>query len=349
MSELKIVTLHFRSTLHLGADVAGIGLEESLCLAHSDTLFSCLINSYAELHTGNPRAVDKLLVPFREGEPPFRISSAFPFEMQSQFDVTYYLPKPQIDPPQFYDDAHGQETKKEYGKAVRSAQLVEMDIFHAWLSGEEVDLDKLETQDIGRICYREIRPQHARDRLTDAASIYHTGLVHFHGGSGLYFIVELNDTTLLDWDAFQAILRQAGMNGLGGRRSHGNGVFRVNRDTISVLDPEWQELFDLHERNGFNGFVNLSLYLPDTFDGLNPVAYQLVPRRGWCYSATTPTQLKRKAVTMFGEGSVFHNEPRGQLAEVTPDEQHELAHPLYRYGIPLSLPIHILEEEDDIS
>ena len=102
MGELRIVKLHFRSTLHLGPDVPGIGIEDSLSIAHSDTLFSCLINAYAELHSGDPKAVDDLLAPFHKGNPPFRISSAFPFQKRES-DVRYYLPKPLVDPLDFYD------------------------------------------------------------------------------------------------------------------------------------------------------------------------------------------------------------------------------------------------------
>lgn len=344
MEDLKIVKLDFRSALHLGADVASIGLEVSRFVAHSDTLFSCLINSYAELHSGDPKAVKKLLAPFRDGKPPFRISSAFPFEMQTEYRTTYYLPKPLVNPPLFYNAMEGQWAKQEYGKLVRNTQLIPLDIFQNWLMGEETALDALETQDIDSLCRHQIHPQHARDRLTNATTIYHTGLVHFHGGSGLYFLVELNDGSLLDWDMFQAMLNQAGRNGLGGRRSLGNGIFNVE---TNVLDDTWKELFALREQEGFNGFINLSLYLPETFDDLSPVAYQLIPRRGWCYSSVTPTQMKRKTVTMFGEGSVFRHELKGALADVTPEEF--TAHKLYRYGIPISLPIHILEKEDDIS
>ena len=344
MGELKIVRLHFKSALHLGADVPGIGIEDSLSIAHSDTLFSCLINSYAEIHSGDRSAVEKLLEPFRKGDPPFRISSAFPFQIEHT--TTYYLPKPLVDPPLFYDSVDGQWAKREYGKLVRETQLVPIDTFKNWLKAEdeelyklEEQLDELEEQDIGRLCTREIRPQHTRDRLTDAAAIYHTGLIHFHGRSGLYFLVELNDMNCLDWEAFEAVLRQAGRNGLGGRRSHGNGVFNVSDDTISQLDRNWQDLFALPKQDGY---INLSLYLPEDFDCLKPVAYQLVPRRGWCYSSIATQQLKRQTITMFSEGSVFRNKPHGALEDVTPPSGFT-AHKLYRYGFPISLPIKILE------
>lgn len=351
MVEKRIVKLYFRSALHLGSDVTGIGIEDSRFIAHSDTLFSCLINAFAQVHSGNLSVVKDLLARFLNGEPPFRLSSAFPFEMQSEHRTTYYLPKPLIDPPLFYDARNGQWAKEEYGKVVNNTQLVRIDNFQNWLKGETVDLDTLKNQKIDSFCISGIRPQHARDRLTNATSIYHVGLVHFIGRSGLYFIVELNDESLLDWDMFRAMLAQAGLNGLGGRRSHGNGIFKVTDDTISELDNVWNELFNLPEPNGY---INLSLYLPGSFNDLNPVAYQLVPRRGWCYSSVTPTQMKRQAVTMFGEGSVFRNQLKGTLTDVTPTKSKQspgfTTHRIYRYGIPISLPVKILkEEEDDVS
>ena len=103
MGELRIVKLRFTSALHLGTDVPGIGIEDSLSIAHSDTVFSCLINAYAELHSGDPKAVDKLLAPFCMKE-----SLRFGFRRRSrskgvtQMDVRYYLPKPLVDPPRVF-------------------------------------------------------------------------------------------------------------------------------------------------------------------------------------------------------------------------------------------------------
>ena len=346
MGEKRIVKLHFRSAIHLGSNITGIGIEGTRLVAHSDTLFSCLINAYAQLHSGNLNTVNDLLARFHEGEPPFRLSSAFPYVDQIEGGDTYYLPKPLNDPPDFYDGSEGQRYKEEHSKIVNNTQLLELNYFQKWLTGKNVGLDDLKKQDIEKDFISDIRPQHARDRLTDATTIYHTGLVHFHGRSGLYFLVELNDLSLLNWDMFREILTQAGMNGLGGRRSHGNGIFKV---TDSKLDYVWKELFDL-DLPEKNGFVNLSLYYPEIkeeFDNLDPIAYQLIPRKGWCYSSVVPTQMKRKTVTMFSEGAVFRNEPKGALADGTPDSF--TTHKVYRYGIPITLPIHILEEKDDIS
>ena len=346
MGDLRIVKLRFRSALHLGTDIPGIGIEDSLTMAHSDTLFSCIINAYAELHSGNPNAVDKLLAPFHEGNPPFRISSAFPFQ-QSENAVRYYVPRPLIDPLEFYNPRRGQNARKSYGKLVRNLPFVSLERFKGYWLGEgtqaritKKDLEAA-NQEVSDLYEQTIRPQHTRDRLTDATEIYHTGLVYFASNSGLYFLIEINDTSILSWEDFRAVLDLAGSNGLGGRRSHGNGAFEVKDDKIEELDQTWENLF-----NQQNGFVNLSLYWPETSGCLDPLAYQLVSRRGWCYSSVTPTQMKRKAVTMFGEGSVFRNEPKGTLANVTPDKGFT-AHSLYRYGISISLPIKLENENTE--
>ena len=348
MGELRIVKLRFRAPLHLGSDIPGIGIEESLKMAHSDTLFSCLINAYAELHSENPKAVDKLLAPFHEGNPPFRISSAFPFQRLDS-DIRYYLPKPLVDPLAFYDPRSGRDIKKNYSKAIRNLPFVRIERFKGYWLGEgiytdinEKDLERA-NQEIHNLFVQTIRPQHTRDRLTDATTIYHTGLVYFSPNSGLYFLIEINDTSILSWDELRAVLDLAGTNGLGGRRSHGNGAFEVTDETIEPLDEMWQDLFNQQQ----DGFLNLSLYLPETSGCLDPVAYQLVPRRGWCYSSTVTTQVKRKTVTMFGEGSVFRNEPKGSLADVTPPNNAFTAHNLYRYGIPISLPIKFKNENSE--
>ena len=348
MGELRIVKLRFTSALHLGTDVPGIGIEDSLSIAHSDTVFSCLINAYAELHSGDPKAVDKLLAPFHEGKPPFRISSAFPFQRREN-DVRYYLPKPLVDPLCFYDPISGHDARKNYSKSIRDLPFVRIERFKGYWLGEGIHTDitrqDLDTasQEIRNLYVPTIRPQHTRDRLTDATAIYHTGLVYFSSNSGLYFLIEINDTSILSWDKLRAVLNLAGTNGLGGRRSHGNGAFEVRDDTIEPLSSTWQDLFNQQH----NGFVNLSLYLPETFDCLDPAAYQLVPRRGWCYSSTAPTQVKRKTVTMFGEGSVFRNKSKGMLADVTPPDDAFTAHSLYRYGIPISLPIKLENENTE--
>ena len=171
-------------------------------------------------------------MPFHDGNPPFRISSAFPFQQPTKGDVTYYLPRPLVDPPRFYDLRSGRTAKKNYGKLIRDTPFVDTNTFKTyWLSETtrtRIRRTALETanQEIASFCPQTVRPQHARDGLTDATAIYHTGLVYFSPSSGLYFLIELNDMSILCWDELRAVLGLAGTNGLGGRRTHGNGALR---------------------------------------------------------------------------------------------------------------------------
>jgi CRISPR-associated protein Csm4 len=339
MCEMKIVKLRFKSAIHLGADIAGIGQENTQLIAHSDTLFSCLINNYAQLHSRDLKRVENLLETFCDGTPAFQITSGFPF-VTERYRTEYYLPKPLIDPPDFLDTSFGRKNKDEYGKEIKRTHLVPIEVFTQWLGGNEI-LPYFPLPEINDRYFIEFRPQHARDRLTNATVIYHTGLVHFHVDAGIYFLIELNDPNIFDWDAFKSVLKLAGQNGLGGRRSLGNGIFKVDEDTIVDLDGDWQDLFNLPQQDGF---INLSLYFPRKLDDLAPVAYQLVPRRGWCFSTISTKQLKRKTCSMFTEGSVFRNPIKGTMANVTPDEFS--AHQIYRYGIPISLPIQLLESKN---
>ncbi|NJK52541.1 MAG: type III-A CRISPR-associated RAMP protein Csm4, partial [Leptolyngbyaceae cyanobacterium SU_3_3] len=52
-------------------------------------------------------------------------------------------------------------------------------------------------------------------------------------------------------------------------------------------------------------------------------------------------QARRQTVQMFTEGSVFPQLIGGMLADVTPENFK--AHPIYRSGIALSLPIKVEE------
>jgi len=327
--KFKIAKLHFQSGLHLGSDYAGIGKETVLPLAHSDTIFSCLLNAYAELN-GKP-ATDTLLSEFHKNdeEPPFKISSGYLFH--DGFRETYfYLPKPVCDPADFCDPQNGQAMKLEFASKIKKMSWLDLETFVAWLQGKNI-VPRIFHQDdkFHVLSQAESRPHQASDRLTMAASIYHIGVTHFNINAGLYFILQLNED-LFSESEFQQILNHAGFNGLGGRRASGNGVFSTE---LVELDEEWQTLFSLPPQNAF---ITLSLFYPARIGEVDPLAYQLAPRRGWTFSPFSELQLKRKSCWMFAEGSIFRNKQDGRLAEVKPDAF--TAHPIYRYGVPMFFP-----------
>ncbi len=331
MVQIRLVKLHFSSAMHLGSDTKGVGVEMIQPTAYSDTLFSCLINGYADLF--GKTSTDNLLTKYlNEKEPPLRLSSGFLFS-EGQYETKFFLPKPHLNPPDFFHPIFGVKRKIENMKAVKKTELILLDSFHDWITGNDVSPKKFEMEDFSKYYSYEVRPQHTRDRLTDASSIYHTGLIHFNINSGLYFLIGLNDD-FLDWRKFNRLLTHAGKNGLGGRRSVGNGIFEAE---IEDLTDDWARLINLPPQNGF---ITLSLYFPKNINTLKPIAYELVSRKGWSFSSSNFQQIKRKSCMMFGEGSIFENEPAGKLVNVKPDDFHN--HEVYRYGVPFRFPFKIL-------
>jgi CRISPR/Cas system CSM-associated protein Csm4 (group 5 of RAMP superfamily) len=119
MPTVTTYLLRFRGPLHVAE--RGVGIEETAEFVHSDTLFSALC-SVVRLGWGESE-LQRLLAPFRAGDPPFLLSSAFPFAGSVRF-----LPKPHLalpTPPP--EDAR---------KRLRQTRWVSLGLFQAWLSGE---------------------------------------------------------------------------------------------------------------------------------------------------------------------------------------------------------------------
>src|SRR5829696_2567571 len=83
-----VAKLRMRAPLHVGSST--LGEENTHDYVPSDTLFSALCHAYLELY--GREALEGLLARFDE-EPPFLISSAFPF-----FEDTLFTPFPRIAP-----------------------------------------------------------------------------------------------------------------------------------------------------------------------------------------------------------------------------------------------------------
>jgi len=314
---MKIIRLKFRSGLHIGSDYGGIGRERVQETVHSDTLFSMLVNACAESQglSNVPEFIQSVKV----------ISSGLPYVRRSRDRYDYFLPRPLIDPMNFCGQ-WGADRKQKYHKHIKKCAFVDRDTFTPWVQGREINLNKIKEPEYRTLFTIALRPQHARDRLTYASAIYHTGELFFADNAGLYFLIDgvSNDT-------LQLLMGQASLRGLGGRRSNGCGCFNYQMEDI---DRSWEVLL-----NGpGEAFTILSLFHPEEteFSTLNPKAYNLVQRKGWTYSAVASGQFKRKTCHMFGEGSVFGGKPQGQLVDVTPPAMLEF-HPIYRFGKAFSI------------
>jgi CRISPR-associated protein Csm4 len=359
MSVWKLVKLNFgNNPAHFGE--IGIGMEETSDRIRSDTLFSAWVSIYAKLF--NTKAVEELLQLFPTEKtpeliPPFRISSTFIYrevEKDSNKNTIYYLPRPLKFPINYPEDDLA------FFKTYKKLNYLPLEIWQKWYQGkgfdqntdtEELitrtkigksggDLNETGTFDYKEACKTHQLPKIGIDRVTTATNLYHTGFVHFASGdnsAGLYFLVELSPEGEKLADKLQAALHLLGEEGIGGERSSGAGRF-----TAQWLDlPKiWQEVVDF--KHGKSQTLISLFYDSDISSNfLENSSYGIQERGGWI----AESQIRRKMVIMFSEGSVFTSSLPGKLVNVTPEQFKK--HQIYRSGISLTLPIKTREEKNN--
>lgn len=292
-----LVKLRFRAPLHIGSST--LGEEDTHDFAPSDTLFSAICHAY--LAAFGKDELEELLARF-DDEPPFRISSAFPYHGD-----TLFLPPPRIAPP----ENGGESRKKRKGSA-----WLPSDVFSKLLGGEDVG-------DVGdfadRLPRKELLPRVALDRESSASQIYHVRRTVFPEGGGLWMLVDVED------ERMEARLRRSlhllGDMGVGGERTMGCGFFEPE---FEEAPPDVRGLL-----GGKAPYIAISRVSPEDGEMGMVDRYTLVESRGWMASPTG-TQRKRKSVWFFAEGSSFEERPTGRLLDVTPDDGP--GHSVYRYG-----------------
>lgn len=349
----KLVRLNFgRNVAHFGEK--GIGLEETNERVRSDTLFSAWLTAYAQLFRSTD--VDDLIQKFKTN-PPFRLSSTFIFQ-HIDGQIVDYLPRPLKFPINYplQDDLR-------FTKSYKKLRYLPLKVWQRWYQGSgftSEDGHELETGVVGKLaecgtfmysdayCFQKL-PKIAVDRRTQATNLYHTGFVQYQSDenpSGLYFLVEFSDQEPELENAFFMVLEFLGDEGLGGERSSGAGRFIATTQPESELSDAWKQVITFPSRTHYS-LISL-FWRPSFSDELLAdinASYELQARGGWISSTGYQgQQLRRKSVRMFSEGSVFTNNPIGQLADVTPDDPRPKPHRIYRSGIALSLPIKVYVE-----
>ncbi len=324
---MRRATLKMLAPLHLGEH--GIGLEATSTFPRSDTLFSALCFAWAAIFGED--SLRALLEAFREGSPPFLISSAFPF-----YGTIRFYPRPLLRP----------KLEADAAERVKDTRWVSEGIFKFWLDG--VDLSSFAKPDnlkddmwllpeearslkggteVLTLYVRENVARVTIDRVTSASNLYYVGQVRFPRKGGLFCYAASNDEETLE--KLREALEYLGEQGIGGERSLGYGRF-----TLSAWDvvQEWS-----HEGERF---VTLSLYHPTEAEvGAGALgggaAYRLVRREGFVTSPHWHGPVRRRAVYMLEEGSVVAKTAHkvyGHLVDVTPGALRMVAHRVYRYG-----------------
>ena len=357
MATYIVYRLTFKTQLHLGrvsgpAQEGSLGLEKTETYIPADTLFSAICQTWATFY--DTASLTDFLNQYtaESGTLPFTLTSAFPYA-----DNVYFFPKPLTlreskDTPE--------KVKAEAKKKIKKLQFVSGNLFQhiisghlpefseakpititikgekvyavngekVWVSAEEnkqlratpSSNNESENEEIN-IWTTSTRPRVTVGSQNAGSEIWHVQTVQFNTDCGLWFAAQFNSDEMKH--KIETLLWVLGDTGIGGERNAGYGVFDF--DTASVEIPDAQ---------GCNQFMTLSPICPKSPAQLEHLltgdsAYTLNPITGRV--GTTGSDVRRKAVNMFAEGSVLNTseEQVGRLVDLQPDGYH---HPVYRYG-----------------
>jgi CRISPR-associated protein Csm4 len=332
----------------------GVGQEETGEFPHSDTLFASLVIAW-RLAKGETE-MQKLLHPLVSAgatgtNPPFRISSAFPY-----VGPVHLLPRPLIP---LYGEDQAQQMDPKMGKKVEWVSWRRMESIinsntpprvlagdllmggRVWIhSADRAELaespvfsSRVEDLKMWSSGQAETIPRVTVDRINSSSALYFQGQVRFAEGCGLYVLVEFDQTSQDPYHQSVADgLALLGQLGLGGRRSVGLGQFEVQEVPVESLEQPVGDDDAYH--------LLLSLYHPTQTEMQNGVLrgarYRLMTRRGWFFSMADTGQ-RRRAVRMLTEGSMLACPATGDIVDVAPSAYTKDHHPVYRSGLALTI------------
>lgn len=306
---LFLVKLNFKGTLAVGDNEFG----ESNVLrgtVHSDTLFSGIVNQWVKIP--DSYSIDHLISKLNSNSPPFRISSAFPYR-----GTEYYLPIPR-------------GTDDLYMDISKDVPYLELSDFLELANGKRGHLAKIPRKNpVNEFITGHISPRVTIDRLANVSNPYQRTGWKMAEGSGLYFLLDIQDETIKD--TLELCVRMLGDAGIGSDRNVGYGTFDPEISPTSD-DSDWTELF--LDRTGEQiNYCALSLCCPaNNREAKEAISYGIISRNGWILSNSSFMQMKRRECKMFSEGSLFESSIKGCLADVTPSIFRQ-EHNVYRYGL----------------
>ena len=333
MPELSCFIIKPTAPFHIGE--RGVGLEETSTTVHSDTLFGAICWAWRLLY-GEAELI-ALLDLFQHDQPPFLISSTFPF-----IGKIKTLPKP----------LHGLGLEGQE-KSVRRAALVTDSIFQSLAQGKSLQSPdyQIVRSDPGNIIATRVEASLIQDMLSKAGAstpwtvgeasrvtldrdtrrsdIYYAGDVRFMKDCGLYMLVDFLDEEYKP--RLEGALRLLGDEGLGGERSSGRGLFSLDHGSISLGSDEG------------DGAMLLSLCRPRREEtAILPKSYYgLISRRGW---VAGKSDRRKKSLRMLIEGSVVPSPENlvGCMEDVSGEGTRE-GKRILSYGLAFKAPMRMAE------
>ena len=328
----NVFYLNFNAPLHLG-NYRPDEYDQSESFLRSDTLVAAVYATWAKMGKED-------LIP-KNGDPPFTLSSAFPFWSNPSGQKVHFFPRPKVP----FKKEEQAAYDASLAKALKKIKWLDQEHFQLLIAnksiGDGVGLksklkdDFLTNQVIpenGFMVKEEMQrvtiPRNREVAENADATPFYMERIRFQN-AGLFFIAEGDDLTDL-----KSALDLLQYEGFGTDRNIGNGLFDLDHGTITL---------DLPDNTDYA--LNLSLYCPNSQSDLNSqldenARFDLIKRGGWI---TTPglQTIEKNSIYMFSEGSVFKQQGtvngKGDI-DLKPNS-YPIGHSIFRSGKAIFLPI----------
>ena len=279
---------------------------------HSDKLFGAILSTMADLY---PSKIDEVIDKFQSNQPPFIISSAFPF-LEIENRKIRFFPKVLVDEEILFSGE--MDTIKKFEKI----KYFQEDIFFKILMGDISindilnnfddyytvdDLLLVEELDI-KNCYKKVTVQQSwTNRLNNSNKPFFAEGIRYNNFCGVFFNIKIFDNEFEN--ILISIFRLLKDRGFGSNISIGRGHFEY------IIEEK--DLFESHNSKFStkeNYFVTLSRFIP-TKEDISFVNKNSNYELGFKRSISRLNE-RRNQVIFFKEGSTFfanENEFYGQL------------------------------------
>lgn len=331
MATFSIIKLTNLSPIHLGTGREAT--DSSAHILHSDTLSAAL----AAIRVMTKR--DKGIKEFMES---FAISSAFPFWKEH-----FYLPKPQGRIP---IAVKGREENL-VRKSLKGIEYIESSLWSQLISGQPITINEAQIQnhilsanieDSPLISLPQVNQRVAVPRQDGKeAEPFFFEWNYYNKEAGLYVLTNAKGELFQEIYELFSLL---GEQGIGTDRNIGGGKFDV--ETAGTIELGVDE-------TDANAQMLLSLFIP-TEESISSLhleesTYNIILRGGFMAGSNNDNlrHLHKKSIYMFNTGSIFktNSSLQGKIVDLRPDWNNEEMHPVYRSGLPLTIPIKIADHE----
>lgn len=265
---------------------------------HSDTLFGAIVNAINDLF---PEKVNEMILDFTSNNPPFILSSTFPFIDCDGKKIRFF--------PKFHSNDRIEMVKDtDVFKKFKKIDYLQEEIFFKILRKELNLTDILSNYDdyfsVGNLLLSEeievknpykniIVPNNKVNRINRSTDIFYSEGMNFSENNGVFCFIEIFDEDYVN--VIESAFRLLKDRGFGKDVSNGKGHFDYETEKIN--------LNDLINIENSNRFITLSRFIPseNELDHINVDSYYEL---GFKRSISRSFDI-RKQVRFFKEGSSF--------------------------------------------